>query len=58
MSDKARFADRAGCGDIKNQHRMDLTIMLYKNGYPPEWNEEVFEKVMEQAENFKRCEGN
>ena len=58
MSDKARFADRASCGDIKNQLRMDLTIMLYKNGYPPEWDEEVFEKVMEQAENFKRCEGN
>ena len=36
---------------------MDLTIMLYKNGYPPEWDEEVFEKVMEQAENFKRYEG-
>lgn len=32
---------------------MDLTVLLYKNGYPPEWNEEVFEKVIEQAENFK-----
>lgn len=32
---------------------MDLTILLYQNGYPPEWDEEVFEKVMEQAENFK-----
>lgn len=33
---------------------MDLTILLYQNGYPPEWDEEVFEKVMEQAENFKK----
>ena len=33
---------------------MDLTVLLYKNGYPPEWDEEVFEKVMEQAENFKK----
>ena len=33
---------------------MDLTALLYKNGYPPEWDEEVFEKVMEQAENFKK----
>lgn len=33
---------------------MDLTILLYKNGYPPEWNDEVFDKVMEQAENFKK----
>ncbi len=28
-------------------------MLLYNNGYPPEWDEEVFEKVMEQAENFK-----
>lgn len=33
---------------------MELTILLYKNGYPPEWNEEVFDKVMEQAENLKK----
>jgi hypothetical protein len=23
-------------------------------GYPPEWDEEVFERVLEQAENFKK----
>ncbi len=40
--------------DIKNQLNMDLTVLLYQNGYPPEWDEEVFEKVMEQAENFKK----
>ena len=33
------------------------TVLLYKNGYPPEWDEEVFEKVMEQAENFKQYNG-
>lgn len=33
---------------------MDLTGLLYKNGYSPEWDEEVFEKVMEQAEDFKK----
>ena len=33
---------------------MDLTILLYDNGYPPDWSETVFEKVMEQAENFKK----
>ena len=31
--------------------------LLYENGYPPEWDEEVFEKVMEQAENFKKFSG-
>jgi type I restriction enzyme R subunit len=33
---------------------MELTVLLYKNGYPPEWDEVVFEQVMEQAENFKK----
>ena len=54
---KSQFADWSTRDDIKNQLNMDLTILLYQNGYPPEWDEEVFEKVMEQAENFKRFEG-
>lgn len=33
---------------------MDLTILLYENGYPPQWNDEVFEQVLGQAENFKK----
>lgn len=54
VDDKAQFADWSTRDDIKNQLNMDLTILLYQNGYPPEWDEEVFEKVMEQAENFKK----
>ena len=33
---------------------MNLTILLYNSGYPPQWDEEVFNKIMEQAENFKK----
>lgn len=54
VDDKAQFADWSSRDDIKNQLNMDLTVLLYKNGYPPEWDEEVFEKVLEQAENFKK----
>ena len=54
VDDKSQFADWATRDDIKNQLNMDLTVLLYQNGYPPEWDEEVFEKVMEQAENFKK----
>ncbi len=54
VNDKAQFADWSTRDDIKNQLNMDLTVLLYQNGYPPEWDEEVFEKVMEQAENFKK----
>lgn len=54
VDDKAQYADWSTRDDIKNQLNMDLTVLLYQNGYPPEWDEEVFDKVMEQAENFKR----
>ena len=54
VDDKSQFADWSTRDDIKNQLNMDLTILLYNNGYPPEWDEEVFVQVMEQAENFKK----
>ena len=53
VSDKSQYADWSTREDIKSQLNMDLTVLLYKNGYPPEWDEEVFDKVMEQATNFK-----
>ena len=53
VDDKSKFADWSTRNDIKNKLNMDLTVLLYKSGYPPEWDEEVFEKIMEQAENFK-----
>ncbi len=54
IDDKSQFADWSKRDDIKNKLNMDLTVLLYKNGYPPEWDEEIFEKVLEQAENFKK----
>lgn len=57
VDDKAQYADWSTRGDIKNQLNMDLTVLLYQNGYPPEWDEEIFEKVMAQAENFKKFSG-
>ncbi|MEH7336273.1 HsdR family type I site-specific deoxyribonuclease [Neobacillus drentensis] len=54
VDEKAQYADWSTRDDIKNQLNMNLTVLLYENGYPPEWDEEVFEKVLEQAENFKK----
>lgn len=54
VDDKAKYADWSTREDIKSQLNMNLTVLLYRNGYPPEWNEEVFDKVMEQAENYKK----
>lgn len=57
IDDKSQFADWSTRDDIKNQLNRDLTVLLYKNGYPPEWDEEIFEQVMEQSENFKKYAG-
>lgn len=54
VDDKSKFVDWSIREDIKSQLNMELTILLYNNGYPPEWDEEVFDKVMEQAENMKK----
>lgn len=54
VDDKSKYVNWSTQDDIRNELNMELTVLLYKNGYPPEWDEEVFERVMEQAENFKK----
>ena len=31
----------------------NLTELLFDEGYPPEWDEIIFDKVLAQVENFK-----
>jgi len=57
VDDKSQYADWATRIDIKNLLNMELVKLLVKHKYPPDWSEEVFEKVMEQAQNYKRWEG-
>lgn len=54
VEDKSKYADWSSREDIKSELIMDLTVLLHTNGYPPEWNDEVFDKVMDQAVNFKK----
>lgn len=51
---KSQFTDWSTHDDRKHQLHMNLTILLYHNGYPPEWDEEEFEKATAKAENFKK----
>jgi type I restriction enzyme R subunit len=53
VDEKLQYADFFNRDDIKSQLNMDLTVLLYRNGYPPAWDEVVFDKVMEQVENLK-----
>lgn len=56
VDDKSKYTDWSARIDVKNQLSEDLTVLLYKNGYPPEWDDEIFEQVLSQAENFKKFE--
>lgn len=57
VEDKSQYADWSTRGEIQSALNRDITVLLYKNGYPPQWNKEVFERVMEQTTNFKKYEG-
>lgn len=50
---KSSFADWLNNQNVRNQLKLDIKICLIKNGYPPEYSPEVFNKVMEQVENFE-----
>ena len=52
----SKYADWNNREDIRATLNMDMTVLLYENGFPPEWDEEVFKKVLDQAENFKMNE--
>lgn len=47
------FADWLNNQNIRGQLKLDIKICLVKNGYPPQYSPEVFNKVMEQVENFE-----
>ena len=50
---KSSFADWLNNQNVRNQLKFDIKVCLIKNGYPPQYSPEVFNKVMEQVENFE-----
>lgn len=54
---KSSFADWLNNQNVRNQLKLDIKIYLVKNGYPPQYSPEVFNKVMEQVENFEEYSG-
>lgn len=60
ISNTAVYADWTNNDNLKAKLAIQINYILYKEGYPPTWDEEVFEKVMEQVNNYKRnecCDG-
>lgn len=49
---KSSFADWLNNRNIREQLKLEIKICLVENGYPPQYSPEVFQKVMDQVENF------
>lgn len=56
VDDVTIYADFANNNNLKSKLSIDLTYLIYKEGYPPQWDQEVFQKVLEQVENYKNHE--
>lgn len=50
---KSSFTDWLNNQNIRDELKLTIKICLVKNGYPPQYSPEVFNKVMEQVENFE-----
>lgn len=50
---KSSFADWLNNQIVRDQLKFDIKVCLIKNGYPPKYSPEVFQKVIEQVENFE-----
>ncbi|MGN0394228.1 MAG: type I restriction enzyme endonuclease domain-containing protein, partial [Coprococcus sp.] len=50
---KSSFADWLNNQNVCNQLKLDIKICFVKNGYPPQYSPEVFNKVVKQVENFE-----
>ena len=51
---KSAYSDWLNNQIVRDQLKFDIKVCLIKNGYPPQYSPEVFRKVMEQVENFKK----
>lgn len=49
----AVHADWLNNNNLKKTLAKELMMLLYHNGYPPQWNKEIFEKVLDQVQNFR-----
>lgn len=51
---QSSFTDWLNNTNVRADLNKKIFFCLFKNGYPPQYNDEVFDQVMEQVENFKR----
>ena len=54
IDDKAKYTDWSSKSNIKASLESDVIRLLNRNGYPPITFEEVYARVLDQVENFKK----
>ena len=54
IANTAIYANWLNNNNLKDNLSSELAYLLYKEGYPPEWSDEVFENVIDQVNNFKK----
>ena len=58
VDDKAKYTDWSKREDIKAGLKAGLIVLLDEHDYPPVDCDEVYKEIFEQAENFKKYQGN
>lgn len=53
VDDMTIYADFLNNNNLKSKLASDLMMLLYKEKYPPQWSQDVFQKVLEQVDNYK-----
>ena len=51
---QSSFTDWLNNSNVRADLNQKIFFCLAKNGYPPQYNDEVFDQVMDQVENFKK----
>ena len=54
IDERSSFTDWLNNTNVRADLNKEIFFCLVKNGYPPQYNDEVTDQVMEQVENFKQ----
>ena len=54
IDNTAIYADWNNNDNLKAELADNMIDLLYDNGYPPAWNDDVYDRVMDQVNNFKK----
>ena len=54
IDNTAVYADWNNNDNLKAELADNMIDLLYDNGYPPAWNDDVYDRVMDQVNNFKK----